>query len=489
MRRWRSRLARFARRIPRAAWICGLVACLNAVGWSIVTPAFQTPDEPAHFAYVKQLAETGELPSSESEAFSGEENTVLHALHQGAIRQRPQNQTIATQAEQDALEGAASSTPHETGSPAAGVATSQPPLYYALEAIPYKIASGGTVLDRLQLMRLTSALFAGLTAIFAFLFIRETLPGARWAWTVGGLSVALSPLLGFMSGAINPDSLLFAASAANFYCLARSFRRGLSIGGAAAIGAVTAVGLLTKLNFIGLVPGILLGLLLLTLRAARASGRSALRPLALGVAIVASAVALYCGINALSNQPLLGLLSRSSPISGRSLVAEANYIWQLYLPRLPGTVNDFPGLFTTRQLWFNGYVGLYGWLDTTFPSWVYSVSLIPAVALMLLCGRALVLARSALRARIAELAVYATTAVGLMALVGAASYNVFPQLDAEYAQARYLLPLLALFGAALALAARGAGRRWGPTAGTLIVVLLLAHDIFSQMLVVARYYG
>jgi hypothetical protein len=49
-----------------------------------------------------------------------------------------------------------------------------------------------------------------------------------------------------------------------------------------------------------------------------------------------------------------------------------------------------------------------------------------------------------------------------------------------------MLPPLA---AMLALAARGAGRRWGPTAGTLIVVLFLAHDVFSQLQVIARYYG
>ena len=65
----------------------------------------------------------------------------------------------------------------------------------------------------------------------------------------------------------------------------------------------------------------------------------------------------------------------------------------------------------------------------------------------------------------------------------------FPRLTAEYAQARYLLPLLPLLGVALALAARGAGRRLGPAVGALIVVLFLAHDIFSQLLVVGRYYG
>jgi hypothetical protein len=46
-----------------------------------------------------------------------------------------------------------------------------------------------------------------------------------------------------------------------------------------------------------------------------------------------------------------------------------------------------------------------------------------------------------------------------------------------------------LLGAVLALAARGAGRRFGPLIGVAIVVLVLGHDVFSQLLVAARYYG
>jgi hypothetical protein len=58
-----------------------------------------------------------------------------------------------------------------------------------------------------------------------------------------------------------------------------------------------------------------------------------------------------------------------------------------------------------------------------------------------------------------------------------------------FAEPRYLLPLLPLMGAWLVLSARGAGRRWGPAAGTLTVVLFLSHDVFSQLQVVAHYYG
>lgn len=475
-------------RIPRVARICALIAVLNAVCWSFVTPAFQAPDEPDHFAYVKQLAETGSLPSSSSEQFTQEETTALSAVHYKQVRQQPQNHTIATQPEQAQLESALASTVPEVGSPAAGVAASQPPLYYALEAIPYSLARAVNVLDRLQLMRLVSALLAGVTALFTFLFLRETLPGAPWAWTVGGLAVAVAPLLGFVSGAVNPDAMLFAISATLFYCLARAFRRGLNASHAAAIGTVTALGLLTKLNFIGLIPGIMLALIVLAIRAGHVHGRSAYHLLALAVGIALSPVILYAAINAASNQPLLGLVSEVGHLH-TSLPAELDYIWQLYLPRLPGTVNDFPGLFPARQLWFNGYVGLYGWLDTPFPGWVDNLALIPAAVIALLCCRSLYQGRSVLRSRVFELATYAIMGIGLMGLIGAASYHAFPTTDAEFAQARYLLPLLPLLGAVLALAARGAGRRWGPTVGVSIVILFVAHDVFSQLQVLARYYG
>ena len=76
-----------------------------------------------------------------------------------------------------------------------------------------------------------------------------------------------------------------------------------------------------------------------------------------------------------------------------------------------------------------------------------------------------------------------------MILVGANDYFEFPGAVGSYAQPRYLLPLIAFYGAALALAARGAGRRWGPVVGVSIVGLLIAHDVFSQLLEISRYYG
>jgi Predicted membrane protein (DUF2142) len=476
-------------RVPTAAWICALVACLSAVAWSIVTPPFEVPDEPEHVAYVKQVAETGHLPTTEGN-FSLEEGLALQDTRLQIIAERPNNQPISTEAQQRKLEAdlkVGLNNP-EKGSVYAGVATSEPPLYYALEAFPYTIGAGGSLLERIQLMRLLSALMAGLTALFTFLFLRETLPRVRWAWTVGALGVALVPMLGFMSGAVNPDSMLYAVTAAAFFGLARGFRRGLSRRHAIALGTITAIGFATKLNFVGLAPGVLLGLILLSIRSARTLGRAAYISLAIALGIALSPPLLYLLVHLAKGGPAFGIVSSAISVS-HNLWGEISYIWELYLPRLPGMHHDFGGLFVARQLWFRGYVGLFGWLDTTFPGWVYDAALIPAALILGLCIRSLLANRSLLRGRLLEFLVYLVMILGLLVLIGADSYLAFPKKNAEYAQVRYLLPLLPLLGAVLALAARGAGRRWGPVVGVVIVMLFLGHDIFSQLQEVARFYG
>jgi hypothetical protein len=489
-RRPARRARQLARGAPRAAWICALAACASAACWSLITPPFQVPDEETHFAYTQQLVENMRLPQDGESAYSPEEQAVLLDLHHEQVRGSPETRTISSSEEQQRLQRTLAQ--HLSRAPTGvGTAAQYPPLYYLLETIPYALASPGTLLDQLELMRLLSALLAGVTALFAFMFVREALPSQPWAWTVGGLSVAVAPVLGFMSGADNPDALLFAVSAAVFYCLARGFRRGLARGLAAALGGLLAIGILTKPNFVGLVPGVVLGLIILAIRSARVTGpRAAAISLGLALLIAASPVCAYALVNVSTGQPLLGTISHSfsTGVGSGSLLEKASYAWQLYLPRLPGMSDHFPGLSTTR-LWFDRYVGFYGWLDTTFPLWVDTAALVPAALVGLLCLRALAVARSALRVRLAELAVYAILAIGILVLVAAGSYARMSLEGLNFVEPRYLAPLLPLLAVVLALAARGAGRRWGPPVGAAIVMLFLAHDLFSQLLVIGRYYG
>ncbi|HEX5852606.1 MAG TPA: DUF2142 domain-containing protein [Solirubrobacteraceae bacterium] len=485
------------RGIPRAAWGCALIAVISAACWSIITPPFQAPDEPAHFTYAQYLAETGRLPTSHADQYSPEETAVLVDLQQSALRWHPEVRTISSPAAVGKLRRDLGAGLPRVGGGGAGVASSQPPLYYALATIPYRLGSGGSLLDRLELMRLMGALLAGLTALFTFLFVRESLPGVPWAWTVGGLAAALMPLLGFTSGFVTPDAMLYAVCAALFCSLARAFRHGLTWRGAIVLGALIGIGFLTKVNFIGLAPGVMLGLVVLAFRGVRDTPggprvRRSFGPMALAIGIAMSPICVYVLFNLVNGDPTFGLVSGAiDGVSQKesSIVAEIVYIWEFYLPRLPGMTDNFPGLSTIHQVWFNRTVGLYGWLDTTFPPWVYTFALFPAGLMAALALRSLIVCRSALLRRMPELLVYLAICLGLMALIGGDSKLASTSEGAGYAQPRYLMPLLPLAAAMVALAARGAGRRWGPVAGALIVTVFLAQEIFGQLLTVARFYG
>lgn len=480
------------RRPPAAAWICALIAFLNAAAWSVITPPFQGKDEVDHFAYVEQIAENGTLPANghEEGSYSPAETRVLEGIHYYEVRFTPPVHTITTMAEQRQLNADDHADVSALGTGEAGIATSQPPLYYALQTIPYFIARGN-ILAQLQLMRLLSALFGALTVLFVFGFLREAVPRVPWAASIAALCVALQPLFGFMSGSVNPDTLLYTVSAAIFFCLARAFRRGLTRRLAAALGLLVLAGLLTKLNFVGLVPGVLLALLLLGVREARRRRGQALPALTIATTIAIVPVGLYALRNALDGRSALGAISSTiESVVRQSPWDQLSYTWQMFLPRLPGMPHYFRGIATFKDIWFDRSVGLYGWMDTMFPSWVDNVALVLAVGTALLCASELVRRRETVRARLPELAVYAALLLGVLAMLGLASYRS-DALDHHDAlgEPRYLLPLLPLLAAALALAIRGAGRRWAPVAGAALVVLFVGHDLFSQLQVIARYYG
>ena len=114
----------------------------------------------------------------------------------------------------------------------------------------------------------------------------------------------------------------------------------------------------------------------------------------------------------------------------------------------PHTALEGPGYI---QL-FQSFVGAFGNMVVWFPRWVYRGA---AVALM-----------------------------GLIALSADLRRNLI-----AIVQGRYLLPLLPLFGALLALAARGAGERWGRAAGVAIVSGAVALSLFGQLLTVAWFYS
>ncbi len=492
------------KRLPAAAWVCSLVALLNATAWSVIVPLFQVPDEPAHIAYAQYLAESGKPPTGRSDRppFSEEERVLVNALRWKQVSRRADNRLPGTAAAHQRLERTIEGAADRLGDGGYTSITNNPPLYYGLAAAAYRVSPSTDLPDRIHVMRLLSALLAAITTLFVFLFLRELLPATPWAWTIGALAVALQPLFGFISGGVSSDNLLYTAAAGVFFCLAYSFRHGLTPNRGVLLGALVSAGLLAKINMLGLLPGVALGLLLLVRRASPQGRRDAIRG-ALGAAAVVAAVAIaYVALNSpVWDRGTFGgaghSLGSGEGIYGRPDVTETpssglwgalNYGWQFYLPRLPFMDPQFLR-YPLREVWFDGFIGNFGWLDYGFANWVYDLALAIVLVLVGLAARELIARRSLVRDRLDELITYSALTVGLVVLVNGNGYTARIDGAGGFEQARYLLPLLALYGAIVALAARGAGRRWGPALGVLIVCIAVAHTAVALLLTLTRYYG
>jgi disulfide bond formation protein DsbB len=142
------------------------------------------------------------------------------------------------------------------------------------------------------------------------------------------------------------------------------------------------------------------------------------------------------------------------------------------------------------DVWFTGFVGRFGWLDYGFPLWVYEVAKVVAAVVVGLAVVALARSRQVLARRRVELATYVLATVGLALLIGAAGYRYWLNTHGlRFEQARYVLPLMPLYGAIVALAVRGAGRRAGPAVAALAVVVMIAWSSYAQIITLMRFYS
>jgi 4-amino-4-deoxy-L-arabinose transferase-like glycosyltransferase len=489
-------ISQATRSVPRAAWACALVMLANALAWSLIIPPFEVPDENAHYAYVQQVAERGTLPRQvlPEALLSPAEDMMLGATSFYRMVGDSHNSAPMSELQQRQIEVVERQRLSSRGSGDALTATNNPPLYYVLEAVPYKLASGGSVLDRLAAMRVLSALMAAVTVLLIYLFLSELLPAYPSAWAAGALVAAFQPLFGFMSGGVNNDNLLYLTAAGVLWALARTFRRGLTPANGALIGGFLGAGILAKLTLLGFAPAAGAGVLLALRRGWSADRARAIRGAAWALGLAAAPVVAYLVLNRLvwNRGAIPGGIGSVSAAPGASIhfkfSEELSHIWQLFLPPI-GMRHQFTYL-PLWKTWFKGFYGRLGWLDYKFAYHFYVGALAVSLVFVALAIAELVRRRLAFARRAAEFGVYLLALVGICVAIGVESYREIVQTggSGQFEQARYLLPLLALYAAIAALATRAGGRRWGPAVGAVIVACAIGHDLAAQMITVARYY-
>lgn len=235
----------------RRRWVLSVILALYfvvAIGFSVATPIFEAPDEPEHFFYAHHLARTGRLPVAEAGTPWAQEATQPPLYY--ALVAVPIAAVDTSDAEQVSVRN-----PHG----AIGV-----PLYpdnknayvhTTAERFPWR----GTALA-VHLARFVSVLLGGVTVWMTYLLGMEVGLGHAVSLTAAVI-VAFLPQFGFISGAVNNDTLVTALCAVGLWATVRHLRLGASPRRAVALGVLAGLATLAKLSGAGLLALVAVALL------------------------------------------------------------------------------------------------------------------------------------------------------------------------------------------------------------------------------------
>lgn len=470
------------------------VALILGTAWSLVTPPFQAPDEPAHVAYAQTLAETGDLPGKPGRSpFTTEQTAVMFFLNSAQVAANPYNRAEWSAA----AEGRVAhferirlpSQRSDGGGP--DPADVNPPLSYLVDAAAYR-AVGGTFFDRLWAMRMTGVLGMLLTVLGTWLLAGEAFGRRRLLQFAAAGAVALVPMVGFVSGAVGVEGLLYGLWTLALWLGLRLVRRGLTTVDALCFGLAVGAACTVKAASFALLPGAAFALAVAAWRARvrMSGGRIAVPLLAAGAGVLATFGTWFAVSRSLHRAAAAQVAGTAGGGGGGTNVRELlSYLWQFYLPRLPFQTKFSKDAETIPvfEYWIKGATADFGWLEVHFANPVYLA--LTAVGALVVVGCAVTLWRR--RARIDWMvpAFLAVVALTLLAGLHWTDYHQIKSGAVAFAQGRYLLPLVGVAGLVLAGAVLALPARARPAAVALALGGLVAFNVFSFGLVLERYFA
>ncbi|MDA0185154.1 DUF2142 domain-containing protein [Solirubrobacter phytolaccae] len=481
------------RRAPRALVALIGASLLLAFAWAFISPPFQAPDENAHFGYTQTLAETGSLPGKETKpAFSTEQVQAGSASNSDqAAAQRSVKMTWDQQAYDRWLtDDEKLGTKGREDGGGLNPASSNPPLYYVFEALPYLATKGSDLFTRLLAMRLVSALWLAVTILGAWLLAGEVFHRDRLLQLTTASLVGLAPMMSFVSSAVTPDSMLFAAWSLALWLGVRILRRGVTAPSALALFALTGVAIVIKASSYALLPP---ALFVVVVGLVRRGGWQPAVLARVGAAVaagLAATVGVWFVLAAALSRPAAAQVSAASSTSGGADPREfVSYVWQFYLPRLP-FMDDFRSVAHTipvYDIWFKGVWGSFGWTEVLFRNRIYLLLLLVTVAVVVLAAIELWKTRAG-----SDWAIGAFLALAAVALLGGlhwSEYNLLTGGASNFNQGRYLLPLAGIAGLVLAFAVRRLSPARRSIAVGVVLGGLMVLQLASLSLVLTRFYA
>jgi hypothetical protein len=476
-----------------------LLAFLNAAAWSLITPAFDAPDEPDHFAYGQYLAETGRAPSNVPRpAYSADERRALDELRTLTSNERgdgkpPWLPDVEREWRGRGAGGGDGPLARDDAGRQATSTALHSPLYYSLLVPSYEAVGGASIFSELWAMRMMSALLGAIVAACAVAIARELLPRRPLLAAAAGLLVAFQPMFGFMSGVVNNDMGVNAAAAVLVYLLVRGLMRGLTVRLALATGAMLVVTPLMKGTGFALYPAAIVGLGAMLWRL-----RDRLAWLRPGAAVAVTAGAAFATWSAVSSSfhrstvttPGGGAPGSDAPGLDQPLDLAA-YLWQVFLPKLSFMTEFWPSYsWPFFDLWIVRGFAAFGWYAMTFPDWVYWAIAAVAVGIAALFLATLVRRRDAVRRLLLPLIVLALVIAGVIGGVHAYYFpDDGPRIGYIPEQGRYAFPAITALATLTVGSLLALPRRFVAYAAAGLATAMMTLDYAAQLLALTRFYS
>jgi 4-amino-4-deoxy-L-arabinose transferase-like glycosyltransferase len=304
--------------------------------YGIATPAFETPDEVWHYAYVRQLALYHDLPVVDAEG----KQPYRHEGLQPPLYYIIGSTLITWMSEYDLDKTPAPNPYARIGDPHAQSNDNRNAFLHPPDE--GSLFQGANL--AVHLLRLYSLLLGAATVVLTYALGREILPERPIIALGAAAFVAFLPQFIFISAAISNDNLATLLTVGTLLQLVRIMRRGFTKTRITVLGLLIGAALLTKLNTIALTPLVLIALAYVVIQ--KRDWTSAIQ----GALIVAGMVALIAGWWYLRNLQLYGDLTTFSRLA--ELVGER----PRSLSFLRWFSSESEGL--RLSLW-----GLFGWFN------------------------------------------------------------------------------------------------------------------------------
>jgi 4-amino-4-deoxy-L-arabinose transferase-like glycosyltransferase len=307
------------------------VYCLLGFAYAVETPKWQTPDEPAHYNYIVYLAENGRFPVLQEGDYP---HQYLEEIKAAGFPPEMSIETIRYESH-------------------------QPPLYYALAAVLFRLTSPlGFDVQFLALRLFSVALGAGLLLV-AYAIATAVFPADPCVPLTATAMMATLPMHIAMSAAINNDTLAELILALVIWLSIMEIKEGLSLRRTLALGVLVTLALLTKTTIY--TPVILAVLVALVVRARACGWRTVLQQLGIVCGLALLSVWWFVrNVITYGNLDLFGWHRHDAIVFGQPTTA--NWIAEHGLAQ---TIQDFL-LVSFRSFWAQ-----FGWMGVLIDSRLY----------------------------------------------------------------------------------------------------------------------